>query len=473
MTAVAARTLTVVGGGWAGLAAAVAAADAGWAVTVLEASRHWGGRARRLVVPDATGTPWALDNGQHVLIGGYTATLRLMRRLGVDPGEALQRVPLALPYPDGTGLALPRWADRLPVRLAPVGLAAALLSVRGWTVRERLAAVQAAARWRQGGFACAGDATVADLCAGLPPRVVRDLIEPLCVAALNTPVATASGAVFLRVLRDALLGEAVAPFAPSDLLVPRADLGGLLPDPATETLRRAGAQLRTGARAVSLARTPDGSGWRIALADGTAVDSTAAVLACPVWESARLLAPLSGSGGARDGRDGIHAWVGRAQALSHAAIATVYLRPPAGWSWPAAGPMLALRTDARTAPAQFVFRRRQAPDGRTCLAFVASAPDPALAVDRVALTAAVQAQAAAALGLHGGQVLQATVDKRATFVCTPGLHRPPAGIAPGLVAAGDAIDGPYPATLEGAVRSGLAAVTALVPPAPRAACLSA
>ncbi|MGQ9724512.1 MAG: FAD-dependent oxidoreductase, partial [Tepidimonas sp.] len=237
----AARTLTVVGGGWAGLAAAVAATDAGWAVTVLEASRHWGGRARRLVVPDATDTSWTLDNGQHVLIGAYTATLRLMRRLGVDPGEVLQRVSLALPYPDGTGLTLPRWASRLPARLAPAGLAAALLSVRGWTVRERLAAVQATARWQLAGFGCADNASVADLCAGLPPRVVRDLFEPLCVAALNTPVATASGAVFLRVLRDALVGEALAPFAPSDLLVPRADLGGLLPDPATEALRRAGA----------------------------------------------------------------------------------------------------------------------------------------------------------------------------------------------------------------------------------------
>jgi predicted NAD/FAD-dependent oxidoreductase len=55
------------------------------------------------------------------------------------------------------------------------------------------------------------------------------------------------------------------------------------------------------------------------------------------------------------------------------------------------------------------------------------------------------------------------VEKRATFACTPGLERPAQAIAPGLVACGDYVQGPYPATLEGAVRSGMAAVAALKP----------
>jgi predicted NAD/FAD-dependent oxidoreductase len=49
------------------------------------------------------------------------------------------------------------------------------------------------------------------------------------------------------------------------------------------------------------------------------------------------------------------------------------------------------------------------------------------------------------------------VEKRATFACTPGLLRPPMVVAPGLLACGDYVEGPYPATLEGAVRSGWAA----------------
>jgi predicted NAD/FAD-dependent oxidoreductase len=58
-------------------------------------------------------------------------------------------------------------------------------------------------------------------------------------------------------------------------------------------------------------------------------------------------------------------------------------------------------------------------------------------------------------------VLRVLAEKRATFACTPGLARPPAVIAPGLWAAGDYVDGPYPATLEGAVQAGQAAAESL------------
>jgi hypothetical protein len=58
-------------------------------------------------------------------------------------------------------------------------------------------------------------------------------------------------------------------------------------------------------------------------------------------------------------------------------------------------------------------------------------------------------------------LLRVVAEKRATFRCTPGLDRPPTALGPGLVAAGDYIEGPYPATLEGAVRSGEAAVLLL------------
>ena len=87
------------------------------------------------------------------------------------------------------------------------------------------------------------------------------------------------------------------------------------------------------------------------------------------------------------------------------------------------------------------------------LAFVVSAS----VGERAAVQAAVLQQAACQLGLDNLQAIQTVVEKRATFACTPGLRRPPAAIAPGLWAAGDHVDGPYPATLEGAVRSGLAA----------------
>ncbi|WP_247655801.1 FAD-dependent oxidoreductase, partial [Hydrogenophaga aromaticivorans] len=112
------------------MAAAVAAADAGADVTVFEATRTLGGRARALHVQRPDGQPLALDNGQHILIGAYSQTLALMQRVGVDLDQALLRLPLALPYPDGSGLQTPAWAARWP---APFDALAAIASARGWS----------------------------------------------------------------------------------------------------------------------------------------------------------------------------------------------------------------------------------------------------------------------------------------------------------------------------------------------------
>ena len=109
--------LAVVGAGWAGLAAAVQATQAGHTVTVFEAARTLGGRARSVPVDGPQGQALTLDNGQHILIGAYTATLQLMRDVGVDPDAALHRRPLALQFPDGSGLRCPDAPAPLAVRL--------------------------------------------------------------------------------------------------------------------------------------------------------------------------------------------------------------------------------------------------------------------------------------------------------------------------------------------------------------------
>lgn len=168
------RRVAVVGGGWAGLAAAVAATTRGCHVTVYEASRHWGGRARRMnwrkpSPPAATGSgeneSLTLDNGQHILIGAYTATLGLMNQVGVNPAHVLRAMPLALPFPDGSGLASPAWAQRWPT---PLDTLAAVACARGWTWRDRLAFLSATAQWRLRGFAC-------------PPRPRYRRCAPTCL----------------------------------------------------------------------------------------------------------------------------------------------------------------------------------------------------------------------------------------------------------------------------------------------------
>jgi hypothetical protein len=113
-----------------------------------------------------------------------------------------------------------------------------------------------------------------------------------------------------------------------------------------------------------------------------------------------------------------------------------------------------LRSDAAN-PAQFAFDRAQLGGPAGLLAFVVSAAQG----ERQTLQAAVLAQAKNQLGLTL-QPVQTVVEKRATFACTPGLVRPVPRIAPGLLACGDYVAGPYPATLEGAVQSGVQAAQA-------------
>lgn len=417
--------VAVVGAGWAGCAAAVEATRLGYQVTLFEASRTAGGRARRLGGTVA-GQPVPLDNGQHILIGAYAETLRLMGDLGVDMNAAMLRLPLSMQFPDGNGLQLPRWP-------APLDALAGILVARGWSWADKLSLLKVSLGWKLKGFQCDPGQSVTDICQGLTPGAMAALIEPLCVSALNTPAQRASGQVFLRVIRDALFLQSGG----SNLLLPRKDLSALLPDAALAWLGAQGNAPQLGARVLTI--VPTGSSWVVTTDSSVAFDCV--VLACPPHEAARL---VEGSGVPAD------EWLMQARGLRHEALTTVYAHASDARL---AQPMLALPSSA-TEPAQFVFDRGQLGGPAGLLAFVISASSG----DSATLTQQVLAQAARQLGLNSLnplQPVQTIVEKRATFACTPGVQRPGAAVAPGLMACGDYIAGPYPATLEGAVRSGL------------------
>ncbi len=430
-----AQRIAVVGAGWAGLAAAVQATRRGARVSLFEMAAEPGGRARQ-VRTDRPGagsdvdTTLRFDNGQHILIGAYSATLALMQSVGADPNDLLWRGPLTLRYPDGRGLALPAGQPL-------IAFTRGILAARGWRRADKLSLLSVASGWLLRRFRCDELATVGELCRRLTPAVRRDLIEPLCVAALNTPAAAASGAVFLRVLRDALFGGPGS----ADLLLPRAPLSALLPEPALRWLEAAGADCRMRHRVRHLAAA--GPGW---LVDHQPFD--AVVLACSAGEAARLARPLEPD------------WSDATAALRYEPIVTA-------WLWDRAlrmaSPMMALEASAQ-APAQFVFDLGQLGAAPHAFAFVVSGASEWLDRGLEAVASAIVAQARAAF--PGGfdqpePVRHIAAERRATFSCSPGMRRPPMVLAPGLTAAGDYIAGPYPATLEGAVRSGLAAADAL------------
>lgn len=429
--------IAIIGAGWAGLTAAVKATEAGHKVTIFEATQALGGRARVLpnsqaqVLPD--GSPAQLDNGQHILIGAYTETLHLMRLVGISPEAALLDVPMTLQFPDGLGLKFAGW----PTPLDALG---GILQARGWSLADKGSLLRAALGWQLKGFSCADQLSVADLCQGLTPRIKAELIDPLCVSALNTPPEQASAQVFLRVMRDALFGVQGG----SRLLLPRVDLNALFPDAAASWVLERGGLLKLGQRIASL--QPQGQQWRV-----QAELFDAVILATSASHAAQTLSAYA-KDAAPSVAEKVQHWVDTTRALQHEAIATVYAWAPHA-TLPQA--MLALRSSAQH-PAQFVFDRGQLGGPAGLLAFVVSAARG----ERATLQAQVLAQAQTQLGL-ALEVVQTVVEKRATFACTPALQRPPPTIAPGLLACGDYVAGPYPATLEGAVRSGCAAVALL------------
>jgi hydroxysqualene dehydroxylase len=382
-----------------------------------------------------------LDNGQHILIGAYTETLRLMRLVGVNPDDALLRLPLTLKFPDDSGL-------QFALRPAPLDALCGIWRAVGWSGRDKASLLLAAALWRIRGFTCDPSDTVTQICRHLTPRLMGELIEPLCVSALNTPADRASGQVFLRVMRDALFGAA----GHSDLLLPRIDLSSLFPLAAERWMaensaQAGGGRVSTGHRIHQVSPDSRTGGWQIEREYYDAV-----ILATSSDEAVRALSNM-GTRASELIANEVLQWSRIASALRYETITTVY-----AWGQGVAlsRPMLALRSNAgQSAPAQFVFDRGQLGGPPGLLAFVVSASTG----ERNDLQTQVLQQARQQLGLTL-QNVQTVRERHATFACTPGLQRPPTRISAHLFACGDYVDGPYPATLEGAVRSGIAAAKA-------------
>lgn len=418
--------VAVIGGGCAGLAAAATLAEHNVPVTVFEAAKHLGGRAR--------GLEWngkRLDNGQHILIGAYRDTLRLMRLAGVDESRALLRLPLQLIQHGQFRLQAPHW---LP---APLHILYSLLRAEGLSRNERFAALRFITRLRLAGFHLAQDIPLAALLNQhkQPERVVRWLWEPLCLAALNTPLVRASAQVFLNVLRDSFARSK----RDSDLLLPRIDLSALLAEPLASYIESRDGNIKRGMTVTAI--TPQDSGYVIT-ADNADHHFTHAILAVPPFRLGKFadnLPQLTNATQACDSYD-------------YQPIATVYLQYPEQISLPY--PMLGLSGGYT----QWLLDRGGL-DGQTgLLAAVISAEGPHMKLSQENLAEHVADEVAQAFPDFPRPLWhKVIVEKRATFACVPGMERPSQQTEySNLYLAGDYTAGDYPATIEGAVRSGIA-----------------
>ena len=428
--------VAIVGAGWSGLAAATDLAQRGIRVTVFEASRSLGGRARRVVLDGN-----AVDNGQHILIGAYRDTLTMMRKVGADPDQMLSRLPLALQYADGFRL-------RAPGLPAPLHLAMALITARRLTWSDRFHAMRLMAALQVAQFRVEPDIAVTELLARhkQSPALCSHVWNPLCVSALNTPAHSASASCFAAVLRDSLAG----PRHHSDMLIPKVDLSALFPEPAARFITRCGGDVRLGRPvrritpiAASTDRAESGTGLRL---DDDQQPYSHVIIAVAPQHAAALLA-----GDAR-----LAPQRAIIDALKYQPIVTCYLQYPASVRLPL--PMLGFTGKL----VQWLFDRGQLGGDKGLLAAVISAEGAHLELNRDDLAQRVHVEIGG--GMPGSGNLpeptwsRVVTEKRATFACTAGLQRPAAKTpVPGLLLAGDYIAGEYPGTLETAVRQGLAA----------------
>jgi squalene-associated FAD-dependent desaturase len=423
--------VVVVGGGLAGLAAGLQAADAGARVTLLERRPRLGGATHSFRRGELE-----VDNGQHVFLRCCTAYRGFLRRLGVEHRTVLQeRLDVPVIAAGGSTGRLRRSA--LP---APLHLAGALAGYRLLPPLDRARAVRAALALRR----VRPDDPAADAVSfgswlaarGQRPVAVERLWELLTVAALNARAAEASLALAATVVRRGLLAQPAA----ADIGWSAVPLSRLHAEPAVRELRRLGAEVRCGA--VVEAVRPTGAGFCVETRSGPVL-ADAVVLAVPNDAVGDLLP----AGALADPQS--PARLGTAAILN---VHVVYDRPVTRL------PFLA----AVDSPVQWVFDRTRSSGLQRgqYLAISVSAADaevtrPAEALRERYLPALSRLlPAAAAAGVVDSFV---TREPAATFRQSPGVGalRPGArtGI-PRLALAGAWTHTDWPATMEGAVRSG-------------------
>ena len=416
-------TVAIIGGGWAGLAAAITLTQQQVSVKLFESAAQFGGRARRLHLNNVP-----LDNGQHILIGAYRETFRVMQLVGVNIDDVCYAPPLTLKVFPSFHLQ----AARLP---APWHLGVGLFRSKGISFPEKLSALRFLLALKRYHFAVDPAISVTTLLdqQRQNARLNDYLWHPLCLAALNTPPAIASAQIFVNVLRDAFFTTANA----SRLLLPQLNLGALFPDVAAQHLRAHGASLSLNQRVHHI----DFHDGRFTLhhAHGTE-NFTRVISAVAPFHLAKLLGSIPV----------MQPIIAQLSTWDYQPIYTVYLQYDA--SVRLTFPMLGLSQTI----SQWVFDRRLTHQPGL-LAVVISAHGAHTAWSHEKLAQRVQEELKQALGIsttpHWTQVI---AEKRATFSCTPKLFRPENQTPlPGLCLAGDYTASEYPATLEAAVRSGV------------------
>ena len=426
--------VAIIGGGMAGLSAAAALADQGIQITLFEAGPHFGGRARSVAIEFNSQT-FQVDNGQHILLGAYHETLKLLAKVGVNEQQAFLRLPLAL------NMHSPRNKQTFKLSspsylLFPINQLIGFLCCQGLSFSERISAIIFIAKLKRTRYRLTLDEPLKDflLKNGQSRLLINFLWEPLCLAALNTPIALASSKIFLNVLHDAFNQTK----SDSDFLIPKLDLSQILATPIVRYLQTKQATLLTNKRIRSI--KPFENGFQVSTRLEM-FEFSHVIIATAARKLKELTVDLPK----------LEFVTSQTEAYDYQPIYTVYLQYPNQTTLPQ--PMLGL-VDVTS---QWVFDRGQLCGQQGLIAVVISAEGKHQKLTQDALALKVAQELHLAFPYLPKPLWHKVIaEKRATFSCNVNLPRP-SNITPyaNLLLAGDYTYSDYPATIEGAVRSGI------------------
>ncbi len=433
----ASRTAVIVGGGIAGIAAALRLAESGVAVTLLETRKKLGGRATSFL---DTRTGLTIDNCQHVAMRCCTNYLDLCRRLGVL--DKLRWLRETYWIEDGGRVSVTK-PGPLP---APAHYAASFLSVRFLNAREKLKAALAMSAALTADRRECKNATFADWlhAQSQPQSLIDKLWAPVIISACNLTPARVSAASALHVFQEGFLAHRDAALV-GVAAVPLVELY----DSAEAALARAGGQIRLGTGVESL--WPD----RVLTTAGEELRADAVICAVPPERAVRIVAPEIQQSDPR---------FERIARITHSPILGVHLAFDR--------PVLAMHSAVLVnRPTQWLFRKSPPNEPATMLGShvhaVISAADEWMPLDEQEITRRVLADLHACLPASRDAKLLSSrpvKEKLATFAPTPEVEalRPTTTGPSGLILAGDYIQTGWPATMEGATRSGYMAAAAIL-----------
>jgi hydroxysqualene dehydroxylase len=427
----------ILGGGIAGLTAALELSRAGRSLVLCESRSRAGGRAASFI-DRVSGIEY--DNGQHLMMGCYTATLRLLATLGTH--DCLGEIsPMRIPFVRPGGRRAELRGGRLP---HPLGLMQAFLGYSFLSVSERLSVLRVAMALRSlraADIDALDGMSAAQWLSGLrqSSNTVESLWRPIVLATMNTDLPQASAKLLATVLREIFLSTADA----STLLLPSRALSRIFADPACESLRKRGVELSFSSAVESIRREEDGA-YTIHRRNAAPVRARQVVSALPPWALRRLLV-----------QSGLEAMFPPLDAFTPSEIVSVHLRSRVAIT---ETPMTGLLGTAT----QWLFLKEVEQGGvwrYSCTISSASDLDPeGTGFEQLV----INHLRAFFPHFTREDVLnaQAIRERAATYIPRPGMerHRPHALTSmPGFYLAGDWTATGLPATIESAARSGYAA----------------